>query len=266
MTQEKPLELESAPALGYDEQEARRVFESKKDAKLEAYTRLAEKNRHESEAAGNRAHAISDMIPMGQPILIGHHSERRHRRDLERIHSLTDKAIEAGEKAEHYEKKTENLVNPYAISADDPDAIVKLKEKLARMEATREKVKALPVRPRDYSFSEIDMRSVHLTNLGAEIRRVKLRIDQIKKNREIPAEDKKIGNIQIQVDKNENRVKVFFPGKPSEEIRTELKRNGFKWSPYNGCWQRMISNAATYWAEEIAKKAAAPASSTSGGI
>ncbi|WP_132290495.1 DUF3560 domain-containing protein [Kribbella sp. VKM Ac-2568] len=31
---------------------------------------------------------ISDHIPLGQPILVGHHSERRHRRDIERMDRL----------------------------------------------------------------------------------------------------------------------------------------------------------------------------------
>jgi triosephosphate isomerase len=32
------------------------------------------------EAAYAASNRIANMIPMGQPILIGHHSERRHRR------------------------------------------------------------------------------------------------------------------------------------------------------------------------------------------
>src|SRR5450759_4941326 len=45
-----------------------------------------------SDALDQRASAMSDMIPFGQPILVGHHSEGRHRRDLAKINSLHDKA------------------------------------------------------------------------------------------------------------------------------------------------------------------------------
>lgn len=40
----------------------------------------------------------------------------------------------------------------------------------------------------------------------------------------------------------ENRLQVFFPGKPDEETRTKIKRAGFRWSPTNGCWQAYLTN------------------------
>jgi len=52
------------------------------DAKAERYEASAE-------AAQAAADRISDAIPFGQPILVGHHSEGRHRRDLDRMHRLT---------------------------------------------------------------------------------------------------------------------------------------------------------------------------------
>ena len=48
-----------------------------------------------------------------------------------------------------------------------------------------------------------------------------------------------------------NRLQIFFPEIPSEEIRRELKRNGFHWSPTGGAWQRHRSNRATYLAKLI---------------
>jgi hypothetical protein len=40
------------------------------------------------------------VIPFGQPILVGHHSEKRHRRDLARIDSGMSKGFEEGRKAD----------------------------------------------------------------------------------------------------------------------------------------------------------------------
>ena len=54
----------------------------------------------EAEARSKAAHAIADHIPLGQPILVGHHSERRHRRDLEKIDTNMHKAIEADREAQ----------------------------------------------------------------------------------------------------------------------------------------------------------------------
>ena len=49
------------------------------------------------EAEAHRAHAavaaIADNIPLGQPILVGHSSERRARKDAERIRSGMSKAV-----------------------------------------------------------------------------------------------------------------------------------------------------------------------------
>jgi hypothetical protein len=46
---------------------------------------------------------------------------------------------------------------------------------------------------------------------------------------------------EITDDATENRVMVTFPGKPSAEIRSKLKAQGFKWSPTRGAWVRMRS-------------------------
>lgn len=46
-------------------------------------------------------------------------------------------------------------------------------------------------------------------------------------------------------------VQLVFPGKPSEAVRTILKGYGFRWSPYEGAWQRQLNNAgrqAAQWA------------------
>ena len=41
------------------------------------------------------AHAIVERIPFGQPILVGHHSEGRHRADIKRIDANMRAGIEA---------------------------------------------------------------------------------------------------------------------------------------------------------------------------
>jgi len=65
----------------------------------------AEKAHQEGQAAYNRAHEIGRMIPFGQPILVGHHSEGRHRRDLEKIDNAMRKSCEGSKKAEYYENR-----------------------------------------------------------------------------------------------------------------------------------------------------------------
>jgi len=43
-----------------------------------------------------------DGIPLGQPILVGHHSERRARRDAERIDNGIRRMVEEHELADHH--------------------------------------------------------------------------------------------------------------------------------------------------------------------
>ena len=59
---------------------------------------------------------------MGQPILVGHHSERRHRRDLDRIHRNLERAMEAEKTAKELAYRAA-AVGTGGISSDDPDAI-----------------------------------------------------------------------------------------------------------------------------------------------
>ncbi|MFJ5927974.1 DUF3560 domain-containing protein [Kitasatospora sp. NPDC092948] len=82
------------------------------DAEQERYDRAEHRaERHEelsgnaagrSDAAYRGARAIGDGIPFGQPVLVGHHSERRHRRDLERIDNGMRRSIEEQDKAEYH--------------------------------------------------------------------------------------------------------------------------------------------------------------------
>ncbi len=77
------------------------------EARAERMEDRADRAQGEWESRHRAADAIASFIPFGQPILIGHHSERRHRRDLEKIQNHEAKAFEAIEKAKHYERRAE---------------------------------------------------------------------------------------------------------------------------------------------------------------
>ena len=49
----------------------------------------------------------------------------------------------------------------------------------------------------------------------------------------------------------DNRVRFYFPGVPSGEVRSLLKRNGFRWAPSVGAWQRQATGNGRAVAEMV---------------
>lgn len=84
---------------------------------------------------------IGDKLPMGQPILVGHHSERRHRRLLERADRAATKAVEALRTAKRAEIAAERAGS--VLTSDDPEAIRVQRARLAELEAGHARAKAL---------------------------------------------------------------------------------------------------------------------------
>ena len=107
-------------------------YEQRQEERKARYLELAEKADRASETASGRATGILSVIPAGQPILVGHHSERRHRRDLATVDRQMRKSIDETNKADHYREKAAG-VGKAGISSDDPEAVVKLRLKLAGM-------------------------------------------------------------------------------------------------------------------------------------
>jgi hypothetical protein len=82
------------------------------EAKVERSKDRAERHREyadnaakKAEGCMNSAHQILDIIPPGQPILVGHHSEGRHRRDLARVDRYFEKAREEDKAAAYHKQR-----------------------------------------------------------------------------------------------------------------------------------------------------------------
>lgn len=60
-----------------------------------------------SDAAYDRSSEIGRRFEGGQPILVGHHSERGARRDQERMHNAMRKSIDEGAKAEYWDRRAD---------------------------------------------------------------------------------------------------------------------------------------------------------------
>lgn len=86
-------------------------------------------------------------------------------------------------------------------------------------------------------FGGMGFASFELTNNGANIRRMKQRLESISRNQATQATEVQGQNARIEDCPADNRVRLFFPGKPDQDTRSRLKSKGFRWSPTIGAWQ-----------------------------
>lgn len=250
------------------------AYEQKQEARRERYEARAEKARKEAEQHKAASDRLTDHIPFGQPVLVGHHSEGRHRRTLEHSQNLMFRMVDDLKKADHYKQKAAS-VGIGGISSDDPEAVQKIKAELEKLEEKQGRMKTANkhLRKNDnvallsmgYSeqlISELKKpdfagrtgyADYAITNNGANIRRLKKRIEELTARAGDTTSEQTINGVRILDNVEDNRLQLFFPGKPEEEVRKKLKASGFRWSPYAGAWQRQRSNAAMYLAQEIIK-------------
>jgi hypothetical protein len=82
-------------------------YEERKENRISRYTDRAKKDSGEADAFFGKAHDMAAAIPLGQPILVGHHSEGRDRSYRERIETTQRKSFETAERASYYADKTD---------------------------------------------------------------------------------------------------------------------------------------------------------------
>ena len=163
------------------------------------------------------------------------------------------------------------------ISADDPDAVSKLQSKLAKREALQETMKAVNAYYRkhktvdgcphltpeqiekmkasmsgDWRANPKPFESYQLSNNNAEIRRLKERIAALTRQREIGYVGWEFDGGKVEANAADNRLQIFFDGKPEADTREKLKEYGFRWSPSAGAWQRQLNDNAIRAADYLA--------------
>lgn len=257
-------------------------FHEKRQAQAERAQEKAEKFQKEADQRHATADQQSNAFYMGQPILVGHHSERRSRSIQRKMHANMDKSIEAREKAAHYAAKAERLADdPQAISSDDPEALQKLRDKLEALRWKQEQFKLINKAYREfkkkglpalemiegltdksrtpiaswtpqYSFEKAPILPWMLSNLNAQIKTVEGRIEKLEALEGKEDAEYEINGVKIVESVTDNRVQMFFDGKPDQAIISTLRHNGFKWAPSVGAWMRMYSNLSIRLAKGIA--------------
>jgi hypothetical protein len=251
-------------------------YEAKRRARYERLLAAANHTQAEGDASVRRGDEMFGAIPLGQPILIGHHSERADRNYRERAASKLRKGFALHEKAAALRRRAEAAQSNHAIFGDDPAATEKLEARIARLEERQrlmiEANKLIRKGDRDglaeMGFSEARINGLFtpdfcgrlgfpdyaMRNNSANIRRLRGRITTIEQHASDETTEKTIGGVTITDNVEANRLQITFPGKPSETVRAELKSHGFRWSPTQGVWQAYRGSRATWAAEQIITK------------
>lgn len=81
------------------------------------YSESRERDAHQAHAA---VAAIADNIPLGQPILVGHHSERHARRDAEKIENGMRRAVKMWETSKYWQQRAAGAIR-HAKYKERPD-------------------------------------------------------------------------------------------------------------------------------------------------
>lgn len=259
-------------------------YHERKENRIAKYEELSDKNKKASKQAYEASHEEVKHIPMGQPILVGHHSEGAHRNALEKSWNKMGKSVKLQEKADYYKEKAQAAENNTAISSDDPDALEKLNEKLTNLVEYQNMMKAINRICRSKKLSEEEMKekikteygledgTIHkllnptysyerkgfehysLTNNNAKIKNTKIRIKKLEQLAQLENKSMKYGEVEVLINADDNRVEIHFPGKPDETFRKKLKSNGFRWSRYKSAWQKYISRWNIMDAQKLAKE------------
>ncbi|MGW4503685.1 DUF3560 domain-containing protein [Streptomyces sp. NPDC004436] len=94
------LTIDNADRRSFSEAEQDR--EERAADRADRFAGYADNAASNSQAAWKSAHAISERFEFGQPILVGHHSEGRARRDRARMDTSMRKSISEGDRAQHW--------------------------------------------------------------------------------------------------------------------------------------------------------------------
>ena len=217
-------------------------YEAKQEDRRDRLNNRADAKAGEAQRLSGTARSVADQIPMGQPILVGHHSQRRHENAIKKMNRAMSAGVEASKEAERLRHAAAS-VGTAGISSDDPDAIEKLR---AQLVAAEERHAALKTARR---VNPDAVAAYQLTNSSARLRDMRKRIAEIEARRAQVTTEKTIKGVRIVDNVEDNRLQLHFPDHPSDVVINALKACGFRWTPSLQVWQRQRSPGAAYAAE-----------------
>lgn len=223
-------------------------YEERRENRIDRLNSAASNAQFQSNTAYTRSHDLVKDIPLGQPNIRGALTGV-----MNKSCSAMDKAVELSDKSDYYADKAKAAENNKAISSDDPKAIEKLQAKVAKLETEREKVKAFNKAAKKNGTEQAPWYT--LPYLGKDIKAAKERIAKLEALETRPAADDitfECGRVVENIE--QNRIQIIFDGKPSDNIRSILKSNSFRWAPSESAWQRQLTANAKYATRQVLKQ------------
>lgn len=247
-------------------------YEAKQEARRERLLDRAAKHQAAGEARYQTGRQMFDAIPPGQPILVGHHSEKRDRNYRARAaNNMRRGAEQMGYASDLVDRAA--AVGTAGVSQDDPDAIDKLRAELAALEVQRDRIKAVNAQIRKAGEhgvvdvtaaekAELDtlarispylepykrgFPAYYLSNMGANIRRIKERIAHLERSR-ATAERPAIVTTWYALEDcpEDNRLKLTLNERVGTEVFKWIRSMGWRWSrtsnaflAYRDSWDRV---------------------------
>lgn len=173
------------------------------------------------------------------------------------------------ERIQGYLTKIKNLSNvSAAIMSNDENALDLLREKVASLEAKQAEMKSANAHYRKHKTmqgypgigdgaAKLDQvvkdgywgapyPTFELTNNSAKIRSAKARLAGLEKTKAQATTEMDSEHFKVVRNTEMMRLQLIFEGKPSAEVRSILKANGFRWAPSQNAWQRQLTNNAMY--------------------
>lgn len=241
------------------------MYHDKIDALLDTYARKLADNLNKQNSIQTRCPSV--MISGGSNFPVA---------KKEKQNAAMDRAMEEYLEIQNILDKIRS-VGKGGISADDPQAIEKLRAKLTKLEETQNTMKAVNAYYRKHKTLEgcpdiseamrkeleTVMRSAWrtdakpfpsyaLSNNNATIRSTRARIEELEKRQtqEAPQGWEFEGG-EVVINTELNRLQIILDERPDFGLKQQLKSYGFRWAPSQSAWQRQLTDNAISAAKKI---------------
>lgn len=252
-------------------------YHERRANRINSLRAAADKAQKQGDARVDSAMKTAGGMPLGQPILVGHHSERRDRRLRDRIQSGFEKGQELREKAKDLRMAAAAAERNTAISSDNPDALSLLVGKLARAQFRARALEIAndmarrgspdPVKLKQLGLTAGEVRQVtigdsmgrkgipaHVTARQANlVRHLERRIEQVKAEEARPTTERTLNGVRIVDNREDNRIQIHLSARADDKLEEKLRGRGFRFSPTVNAWQRHRTDAARSAANDIAE-------------